>query len=141
MAAIEHFNTIKVPASAVFAALTTPEGLGEIWTTELTVKPEPGFINEFHFGKDTDKMKITQLERDKKVEWLCIGSDPEWIGTTISFELLPEGDKTHIRLKQDGWREVNDFFRSCNYHWGWFLYSLKCYCEEGKGIPYQRRKF
>lgn len=141
MAAIEHFNTIKAPASKIYEALTTEAGQAEIWTTDLRVKPEVGFVCEFRFGKDIDQMKITHLDPEKRIEWLCVASDPQWVGTIISFELIPDNDKTHIRLKQDGWKEVNDFYRSCNYHWAWFLYSLKCYCEEGKGIPYQRRKF
>lgn len=141
MAAIEHFNTIKAPAAKVFQALSTQEGLAEIWTRELNVKPELGFINEFKFGNELDLMTVIKLEPDKRIEWLCVQSDPEWVGTVISFEMIENGEKTNIRLKQDGWKEVNDFYRSCNYHWAWFLYSLKCYCEDGKGIPYQDRKF
>lgn len=141
MAAIEHFNTIKVPVSKVYEALSTQQGLSEVWTMQLQVKPEIGFVNEFTFGNETDKMKVTRLIPNKLIEWECIDSAPEWIGTIISFELIDKGEKTDIRLKQDGWEEVGDFFRSCNYHWGWFLYSLKCYCEDGHGIPYQRRKF
>ena len=141
MASIEHLNTIKAPASKVYEALTTQQGLGEVWTTELNVKPEIGFINEFRFDKDTDQMKNTDLQPEKKVEWLCIDSDPQWVGTIISFELSENNGITTVVLKQEGWKEVTDFFRFCNYHWGWFLYSLKHYCEEGEGFPYQRRKF
>jgi uncharacterized protein YndB with AHSA1/START domain len=138
---IEHLNTIKVPAIKVYDALTTRDGLAEVWTTELTVKAEIGFVNEFTFGKETDRMKIIELTPGKKVEWLVIESDPQWIGTRISFELSESNKVTTVVLKQEGWKEVNDFYRFCNYHWGWFLYSLKHYCETGEGFPYQRRKF
>lgn len=138
---IEHLNTIKVPAVKVYDALTTRHGPAEVWTTELNVKSEIDFVNEFTFDKETDRMKITQLQPGKKVEWLVIESDPQWIGTVISFELLERDNVTTVVLKQEGWREVSDFYRFCNYHWGWFLYSLKHYCENGEGFPYQRRKF
>lgn len=141
MPAIEHLNTIKAPVSRVYEALTSQEGLAEVWTTELTVKPEEGSTSEFHFGADTDKMQITKLEPGKRVEWRCIESDPQWVGTVISFDLSEQKGITTVVLKQDGWKEVTDFYRFCNYHWGWFLYSLKSYCEEGVGFPYQRRKF
>ena|SRR5688572_3975580 len=138
---IEHLVTIKVSAIKVYDALTTPEGLSEIWTTELSVKPQIDFINEFTFDKDTDKMRITELQPGKKVAWLVIESDPEWVGTVISFELSEKNNLTTVVLKQLGWKEVSDFYRFCNYHWGWFLYSLKHYCENGEGFPYQRRTF
>lgn len=141
MPAIELLNTIKTSAAKVYEALTTEEGLTETWTTDLEIKSGVGEINEFRFGKDVDRMKTTLLDPGKKIKWLCVQSDPEWIGTVISFELSEKNNVTTIILKQEGWKEVNDFFRSCTYHWGWFLYSLKCYCEEGKGFPYQRRKF
>ncbi|WP_276483722.1 SRPBCC family protein [Paraflavitalea pollutisoli] len=141
MANIEHLLTIKVPAQQVYEALTTRKGLGAVWTTELQVYQDVGAINEFTFGTDTDRMKIIELVPGKKVVWEVVASDPEWVRTIISFELEDKGTKTAITLKHMHWREVTDFFRSCNYNWGFFLYSLKLYCEEGKGMPYQHRKF
>ena len=138
---IEHLNTVKVPAIKVYNALTTRVGLAEVWTTELDVNAEIDFVNEFTFGKKTDRMKVIELIPEKKVKWLVIESDPQWIGTIISFELSESENLTTVVLKQDGWRDVNDFYRFCNYHWGWFLYSLKHYCETGEGFPYQRREF
>jgi len=138
---IEHLNTIKAPANKVYNALTTSEGLAEVWTLELLVKPEIGFVNEFGFDKERDRMKITKLDPGKKVEWLVVESDPQWIGTVISFELTENNNIATVVLKQEGWKEVTDFYRFCNYHWGWFLYSLKHYCEKGTGFPYQRREF
>lgn len=141
MPSIEHLNTIKAPASKIYEALVTQQGLGEVWTTDLVVKPEVGVVNEFRFGNETDRMKITRLEPEKRIEWLVMESDPQWIGTVISFDLSENNGVTSVVLKQEGWKEVTDFYRFCNYHWAWFLYSLKTYCEEGNGIPYQRRKF
>lgn len=34
---IEHLVDIKVPSSVVFGALTTAEGLAEVWTRELII--------------------------------------------------------------------------------------------------------
>ncbi|HYI77109.1 MAG TPA: hypothetical protein VEW65_05770 [Chryseolinea sp.] len=40
ISSIEHLVTIKVPAIKVYDALTTQQGLSEVWTTQRSVKPE-----------------------------------------------------------------------------------------------------
>jgi hypothetical protein len=30
-----------------------------------------------------------------------------------------------------------DFYANCNFHWGFYLQSLKDFCESGKGKPFQ----
>ncbi len=142
MEKIEHINYIKSPISAVFTALTTEEGLGAFWTEKLVVKPELGFINEFNFGdNDLTKMKIIELSPNKRILWECIESDPEWIGTKISFDLTEKNGVTAIVLKHFDWRELTEFYQWCNYNWAIFLLSLKNYCEDGDGTPYLKRKF
>ncbi|MCC3372628.1 SRPBCC domain-containing protein [Cohnella sp. REN36] len=142
MANIEHLQTVNVPASKVYETLTTAEGLSEIWTNELIINNQIGFINEFRFGSnDITKMRVEELITNKKVMWQCIDSDPEWIGTIISFDIEAKNGKSFITLRHMNWREVTPFFRSCNYNWAIFLYSLKTYCEEGEGLPYHKRKF
>lgn len=140
MASIEHINVLRAPIAKVYEALTTKEGLSSVWTTELNVKAEPGFINEFSFGKDTDRFEIKTLVPNQRILWHCIDSDPEWIGTSVSFDLEEKNGKTFVTMKQTGWADVTEFYRHCNYNWAFFLYSLKCYCEEGKGINYQQRQ-
>ena len=142
MANIEHLQTVNAPASKVYETLTTAEGLSEIWTNELIVNNQIGFINEFRFGSDdVTKMKIEELIANEKVVWQCIDSDAEWIGTIISFDIQEKNGKSFITLRHMNWKEVTPFYRSCNYNWAFFLYSLKCYCEDGEGIPYHKRKF
>ncbi|RKR10101.1 uncharacterized protein YndB with AHSA1/START domain [Flavobacterium sp. 90] len=142
MEKIEHINYIKSPISTVFKALTTEEGLGAFWTEKLIVKPELGFINEFNFGdNDLTKMKITELSPNKRIVWECIESDPEWVGTKISFDLTEKDGVTSVVLKHFDWRDLTEFYQWCNYNWAMFLLSLKNYCEDGDGTPYQKRKF
>lgn len=142
MTRIEHINYINAPAATVYEALTTQKGLGEVWTRELKVTPETGFVNEFDFDDGySTKMKITGLVPGTKVAWECIASDPEWVGTTISFDMAEKNGVTAVTLRHMNWKELTEFYRWCNYNWGFFLYSLKQYCEEGKGTPFQERKF
>lgn len=142
MEKIEHIQYIKTPVSAVYEALTTQQGLGAVWTNKLIVKPALGFVNEFDFDDNyATKMKVVELSENRRILWDCIDSDPEWIGTKISFDLREQDGITSVVLKQLDWREVTEFYRWCNYNWAMFLYSLKLYCEEGKGMPFQERKF
>ncbi|GIQ69064.1 SRPBCC domain-containing protein [Xylanibacillus composti] len=142
MANIEHLQTIHAPAAEAYQALTTAKGLSEVWTRELIVHEQVGAVNEFHFGDDDlTKMRIVELIPSQKVEWLCTESDPEWIGTTISFELKEKNGTTALTLRHKNWKEVTNFYRFCNYNWAMFLFSLKSYCEDGRGLPYQERKF
>lgn len=144
MATIEHLQTIKSSVHKVYEALTTKEGLSEVWTNHLQVDTAVGAVNEFHFGPhDCAKLKVIELIPDHKVQWECVfaDSEPEWIGTTITFELREADGKTTIDFCHSDWKEVTACFRSCNYHWAMFLLSLKQYCENGKGSPYQEKTF
>jgi uncharacterized protein YndB with AHSA1/START domain len=142
LAGIEHLQMINIPASKVYKVLTTTEGLAEVWTDELSVGDEIGSVSVFRFGKDdTTKMRIDDLVPNKRIVWHCIEADPEWIDTVVSFEIEEIDSQTYVTLKHIDWREITPFYRFCNYNWGIFLYSLKMYCEEGRGLPYQKRKF
>lgn len=129
MVSIEHINYIKAPASTVYHALTTEEGLGNIWTMKLRVKAEVGFVNEFDFDEGyLTKMRTVELQENQKVVWECIESDKEWAGTTVSFQLSEKDGITTVTLKHLDWRELTDYYRWCNYHWALFLFRLKNYC-------------
>lgn len=142
MPSIEQVQYVKAPIGKVFAALTTEPGLAAVWTGELSVTPALGAVNTFHFGEGKpDRMKVVAFEPDRRVIWECVDSDPQWIGTKISFDLEQRSGKVAVTLKQAKWRAVTEFYRFCNYNWGVFLLSLKGYCEDGKGMPYQDRKF
>ncbi|MBO9154538.1 SRPBCC domain-containing protein [Chitinophaga sp. GCM10012297] len=142
MYSIDHIQYIRGHIGAVYEALTTEKGLGAVWTEKLVVKPEAGFVNEFDFNDNYDtKFKNIALAKPTHILWECVQSDPEWVGTTVSFDLEQRKDMVAVTLRHMGWRELTEFFRFCNYNWGQFLYSLKSYLETGKGQPYQQRQF
>ena len=80
-------------------------------------------------------MKVTVLTPNKKVEWECVSSIEEWIGTTISFDLEEKGVNTILRFTHGGWRAITDMFAGCNYDGALFMKSLKSFCETGAGTP------
>jgi uncharacterized protein YndB with AHSA1/START domain len=134
---IKHLVTIDAPLPLVYMALTEQEGLAGWWTTDTIAKPIIGSIAGFRFGDQYhNTMRIEVLEADSRVEWICLDGDPEWVDTTLVFEIEARDGSTVLRFTHGAWREMTDFFAACNYNWGFYMRSLKAYCETGKGQPF-----
>lgn len=149
---------IGAPAEKVYGAITSQEGLSGWWTPDAKAKAEPGTIARFPFGPTYYKeMTIVELRPFGLVKWNCIKGDGEWVGTTLTFQLV-SGDKktllsahpeikgqieqladdegTLLLFRHDNWKEYTPMFAECSYTWGQFLRSLKLWCETGKGRPW-----
>jgi uncharacterized protein YndB with AHSA1/START domain len=141
MPEIKHLLHINATADKIYQAITKEEGLKNWWTDQTTATAKEEAVIEFRFGdRYHDKMKVVNLESNKRVEWLCIHGESEWIDTTFVFDLESNGNQTILRFTHGNWRESTDFFASCNYHWGYYLRSLKLLLETGKGTPFQESK-
>ena len=161
MTNIRHELIIGASAEKVYDAITTQPGLSAWWTPDTTTKADN--ILRFPFGPTYFKeMKVTTLTPFKQIEWICIAGAQEWIGTTLSFNLVNGNQQTILkahpeiqgqlqqnnsdlvtllRFRHDGWKEETPMHAECNYTWGQFLRSLKLYCETDVGTPwpYQHR--
>ena len=158
-AEIFHQLLIGAPVEKVYNAIVTQEGLAAWWTPKATAKPEVDSIAVFPFGLEYSKeMRITSLKPSNHVKWICIKGAEEWVGTTISFDLLPVeketvarthpelADQIHqqhhfikgtlLRLRHNDWKDYTSMFAECSYTWAQFLRSLKLLCETGKGRPW-----
>ena len=112
MAAIKHYLIVHSSPQKIYKALTTKTGVANWWTVQTEIGNKVGDTNIFDFGERYhNEMRIKDLRPQSRVEWLCEKGDREW-------------------------REETDFFASCNYQWGYYLRSLKLYCESGKGTPF-----
>lgn len=136
MADIRINVVIKATPEKIYNAITTQEGLASWWAKQTIARPETGSVNVFTFGKFRNEMEVTQLVPNKKVEWKCINSIEEWIGTDISFDMEEKEEKTLLRFTHGGWRAVTDTFAGCTYDWASFIKSLKSLCETGTGTPH-----
>jgi len=161
MKSIRQNVLIAASAEKVYRALTSQEGLAGWWTPDATARAEVNSIARFPFKFPTFEffmeMKVTGLKPNVRVEWECLASADEWIGTTISFG-LETGDKatlgnahpelmgqleqqkaengTLVIFEHNGWKEYTPMFSECSYTWGQFLRSLKRLCETGNGQPW-----
>ena len=135
MADIRINVAIKATPQKVYDAVTMQEGLASWWCKQTIAKPEKGFVNTFTFGTVHNEMEVIELTPYKKVQWKCIQSIEEWVGTHVSFDPEEKDGKTILRFAHSGWKAETDMFAECTYHWALFLKSLKSLCETGAGTP------
>jgi uncharacterized protein YndB with AHSA1/START domain len=136
MADILHRVGIKAASPEdVYAAIATRDGLAAWWTSDTQGESTVGGVLEFRFKAGGFDMKVVDLEPAKRVLWEVIDGPPEWIGTTVSWELKPEDDYTIVLFKHEGWREPVEFMHHCSTKWAVFLMSLKSLLETGEGAP------
>lgn len=136
---ILHRIVIEAPAERVYEALTESGGLAKWWTKNVKAEAKAGAIAEFSFneGATVLKMEIEKLEPGSRVEWKCVGGAPEWLDTSLTFELEPAKENaTYLKFSQRGYKDESDTLRHCNTKWAYFLISLKAYLEQGEGSPH-----
>ena len=89
MADIMHFLLIRTTPDKIYKAITEQTGIAGLWTTDNTAAADIDIIIEFNFSeKDQNRMKVTDLVKNKKVEWICLEGDKEWVGTRYLFDLI-----------------------------------------------------
>lgn len=119
----------------VYAALTTIEGLSGWWATDTKGQADVGGILEFRFAPGGFDMKVRELKPSESVLWEVVDGPPEWVGTTVRFDLKQDGDYAIVLFAHEGWREPVEFMYHCSTKWATFLVSLKQLVETGTGAP------
>jgi uncharacterized protein YndB with AHSA1/START domain len=141
MVDIVHRVGIKAPASAVYAALATVDGLAGWWTRATTGTSKVGGAVAFRFHKQNGEeiggfdMKVLELVPERKVRWQVTAGPAEWVDTDIEFSLSREDDYTIVLFGHRHWREEVEFTAHCSTKWATFLLSLRDMAETGKGSP------
>ncbi len=133
---IRHRIGITSPSEMdVYDALTTIDGLSRWWTTDTTGDPGYGGTIHFAFAQGFFDMKVIETEPGKKVRWQVVDGPEEWIGTTVDWQLVREGDQTTVLFAHEGWAEPVEFMHHCSTKWATFLLSLRSFVETGGGSP------
>ena len=139
MKKIIHCLNVKVSPGAVFPALTTETGLASWWSTKVKAEARIGGIVDFTFIADFNpNMKVTSLEDPSLVAWECVSGHPPWANNTFRFALKETDGGTQVMFTQDYAQELSDeVYGVYNYNWGYYLESLRLYCETGTGKPFE----
>lgn len=141
MVDIIHRVGIKAPASKVYAALSTIDGLSGWWTRKTSGDSKVGGTVSFRFDAPDGReiggfdMNVLELKPDSKVHWRVKGGPEEWIGTDVDFSLSRDGDYTIVQFGHRNWREAAEFMAHCSTKWATFLLSLRDLVETGHGKP------
>lgn len=141
MVDIIHRIGIKSPATQVYGALSSVEGLSRWWTEDVAGDEAVGGKIEFAFRSETGQLKgkmvmeVKGLDAHREVRWRCVDGPAEWIGTDINFTLSEQDGQTILLFGHRNWREEVEFMSHCSTKWATFLLSLRDYVEAGKGKP------
>jgi len=113
--------------------LSTNDGLAKFWTSQLEGDCEVGGTLSFFFGRPEPSavMEVLELLPDESVRWRCVEGPPEWVGTTVAFELKESGGETVLLFTHGGWPEPVEFMHHCSTKWSTFLIGLRSGLEGG----------
>ena len=139
--------TIKAPLDAVFAAVSTVEGLSGWWTTEAGGSPEPGGELRFTFTDGAAVMRVEERtpgapDGPAVERWTCLGhtGQPEWYRTTVTFRLTElEPGVTRLEFTHGGLGPQLDCYGHCSAGWTYLMGSLASLAETGTGRPVSPR--
>ena len=142
----DYSRTIEINSTApvVYEALTLK--IDQWWGQTEGSFLKTGDIFKTSFGKDSYwKFEIAELIENEKIVWMCIeshqdhhlkGMDEEWLGSSISWELLSNENQTIVQFRHKGLIPSNICYDVCSKAWGFYLdKSLKTFIETGVGKP------
>ena len=138
---IVHRIGVKAPASKVYDALASVDGLARWWTRDTTGDSKVGGDLTFMFHTPDGgeiggfTMRVLELEPQQRVRWRVKDGPPEWVGTDIEFLLSQQDGHTIVMFGHRRWREEVEFTAHCSTKWATFLLSLRDLVETGKGQP------
>jgi uncharacterized protein YndB with AHSA1/START domain len=137
---IFHDFVIVAEKAAVFAAISSPEGLDEWWTKTSSGTPNVGAEYELGFGAGVDwRARVTEVLPNRTLELQITRADPDWEDSRIRFDLSDAADATQVRFRHVGWQSNNDHYRVSCYCWAMYLRILRRYVEHGERVPYEQR--
>ena len=129
-----------MPATKVYQALATAQGVAGWWTRDATGSSKVGGKINVRFrhkdGNDrADGLRDDQARAQSGSPVAFPGGPPEWVGTDATFELTQDGDMTVLLFGHRNWKEPVEFTAHCSMKWAVFLLSLREFVETGKGRP------
>ena len=130
---ILHRVGIAAPLTRVRGALATVEGLRRWWVSTASGDASPGGTIDFSFCR----MKVLEAA-GHRVRWRCVDGPPEWVGTSVTFDLSRGKGQTVVLFTHAGWKKPVEFMHHCSTKWATFLLSLRDLLESGRGRPTPR---
>jgi uncharacterized protein YndB with AHSA1/START domain len=132
-------STMSIAASPedVLAALSTPEAVTSWWGPAIGSADAGGtLVVSFMGGRQRIVMHV-EPAFENRVVWAVkeCPLTPDWIGTTIFFDVTEAGDGAMLYFRHQGLTPELECFDMCHEGWTHFLASLVSYAETGVGQP------
>jgi uncharacterized protein YndB with AHSA1/START domain len=129
-------KTIAAAPDAVFSALTDIDALTG-WWTPAAGGGGAGETLRFLMGDQEVVMQVEEADRPSQVCWNVLVCEPvpDWVGTSITFDLEPVGAGTVLRFHHHGLNPGLDCFDMCQAGWTRHLASFVDFVERGEGSP------
>jgi len=141
---IHHVFDTMASTDTLWRALTTQDGLSGWWSTRVAVSAAGGNEQvQFTFGGDFNPlMEVVSSVKQRGLEWRCIAGHDKWKENTFRFQIAPQEDgRVRVRFWQDYAVELgDDDYGNYNFNWGYYLESLRIFCETGTGKPFNPDK-
>jgi uncharacterized protein YndB with AHSA1/START domain len=133
-------STLSIAATpeAVLAALSTPEAVTSWWGPAIGSADAGGtLVVSFMGGRQRIVMHV-EPAFENRVVWAVkeCPLTPDWIGTTIFFDVTEAGDGAMLYFRHQGLTPELECFDMCHEGWTHFLASLVSYAETGVGQPH-----
>jgi uncharacterized protein YndB with AHSA1/START domain len=130
-------KTFAAAPDAVFSALTDIDALTGWWTPAAGGGADAGETLRFLMGDQEVVMRVEEADRPSRVRWsvLVCEAAPDWVGTSITFDLEPVGAGTELRFHHHGLNPRLECFEMCHAGWTRHLASLVDYVDRGAGSP------
>jgi len=128
MADIMHLIKIRAAPERIYHAIATAEGIRNWWTRDVSLDAEIGGAGEFGFygHRFAIKVRVAELAPSAQVGWSDVSSTRgSFDGTTIVFDLKPDGNYTTLLFAHRGFKNADDEYASATTRWGYYLLSLK----------------
>jgi uncharacterized protein YndB with AHSA1/START domain len=129
-------KTFAADSDAVFSALTDIDALTG-WWTPARGGAEAGDTLRFLMGDKEVVMRVDEAVRPSRVRWSVLVCEPapDWIGTTITFDLSASSTGAELCYHHHGLNPGLECFEMCHTGWTHYLASLVDYVDHGAGSP------
>jgi uncharacterized protein YndB with AHSA1/START domain len=136
---------VQAPVERLFDAIATLEGVRGWWTPRVSGSDEAGATMRLEFeGLDEHiDLRVVATKRPSRVEWSVVEhtSLDDWDGTTIRFEIAPDGaSASRLAFQHVGLSPRLECYDQCEAGWDHFLGSLVAFIERGAGAPYSSKR-
>jgi uncharacterized protein YndB with AHSA1/START domain len=133
----ESTQAIGAPPEKVLAALRTAQGITD-WWGPTTGSADVGGTFEVSFENHRQVIVLgVEPAEEGRVVWAVKETPltPEWVGTTIVFDVNASGDGATLHFRHHGLTPQLECFDMCHAGWTHYLRSLVSYVDTGEGQP------